>query len=227
MKNQYFRAVKVFDDNSYQILSCIHIKQDIDIWENICEKYLNTNEYAQMAYKDPYGSIYRLDIKEYLRNDFPEVLSLLSKPLNENIDGDNIQIWLGTTHDYRIFDEKFDSEMDFLEYINSEICEMDKNRLITNQILESAGFEKNHDISSDVIKNEYGIDDYVSYRFWTDKIDKNNPIKIDIDNGLTNSDRKWWVHIDNQDGCSIGSAEIDNVYQFNMLMKLFDSKFKL
>ena len=229
--NQYFKTIRIHEDGSYDVLLCSHIIQDANIWLKIYEKYFNTPEYSEIFNKDPYGSMYRLNLKEYLKNDFPDVYSIIKNGLfftdNTNIEDSNIEIWLASSEDYRKVDEKFDNELSFLEYMKSEISEVDKNRLITNNILESAGFEKIYDINYDVIKNEYGIDDYVSYRFYTNNIDDKNPIKIDIDNGLTNSDRKWHVHIDNKDCCSIGSAEVDTVYQFNLFMKLFDSKFRL
>lgn len=109
-----------------------------------------------------------------------------------------------------------------------KICKKNNNRLVTNQILENAGFENITQIfEKRYYKEGYDIDDYTSYVFCTNKIDKKNPIKIYIDNSLTNSGRKWNVHVDNKDCCSIGKAEVDTVYQFNILMKLFDSKLRL
>ena len=232
MKNQYFKAVKVQEDSSYYVLSCIHIKQDTNIWHEIFEKYLNNSEYAEKSYNDPYGSIYHLNIKEYLKTDFPDVYSTMNKSLlltnNISIEDSNIEIWMASSEDYRKVDEKFDNELSFLEYMNSEFSEIDKNRLITNEILENAGFENSaQDFEKEYYQNEFSIDDYVSYRIYTYNIDNKYPIKIDIDNCFTNSNRRWHVHIDNQDCCTIGSAEVDTVWQFNLLMKLFDSKLRL
>ena len=71
---------------------------------------------------------------------------------------------------------------------------------------------------------DYGIKDYKIFRKWTD--DK-HPIKLDINNGWNNRGTKWSLHIDN-DACeTIGYADIDYVWQFNSLMEIFDSEFKL
>ena len=226
MKNQYFKIIKNEDEQ----LSVVHFYKDIDIWAFICHKYLDTIEYAEQSHKDPYGSIYRLDLKEYLKNDFPDEYSILKKTielLENNIEDNNIKIYLGTTYDYRQVNEEFDNEMKFLEYINSEIGEGDKHRIITEDILKDNGFEYNKEESElcrPTYLNQFGIKDYSSYRLWTDE---KNPIKLDIDNGWNNSGRKWSLHIDN-DACeTIGYADIDTVWQFNTLMEVFGSKFRL
>ena len=99
--------------------------------------------------------------------------------------------------------------------------------LITEEFLINAGFEymeQESKLCEEYQKTTYGITDYKSYRKWTN--DK-HPIKLDIDNGWTNSDRKWSVHVDN-DACeTIGYADIDTLEQFNKLMEIFDSKFRL
>ena len=61
------------------------------------------------------------------------------------------------------------------------------------------------------------------------KFDKNpgKVLKLDFDNGLTNSGRSWHLHIDNCDCCSIGSADLNSIEQFNKLMEVFDSNFRL
>ena len=101
------------------------------------------------------------------------------------------------------------------------------NDIITEQILIDNGFEfleHETELLSKYQKEEYGIDDYVMYRLWTED---EHPIKLDVDNGWTNSGRKWSVHIDNNDCETIGYADIDTIEQFNKLMEIFDSKFRL
>jgi hypothetical protein len=99
--------------------------------------------------------------------------------------------------------------------------------LITEDILKDAGFEymeQESKLCEEYQKTTYGITDYKSYRKWTDD---EHPIKLDIDNGWTNSGRKWSVHIDNNACETIGYADIDTLEQFNKLMEIFDSKFRL
>lgn len=98
---------------------------------------------------------------------------------------------------------------------------------ITDTILLNAGFEYlelETNLLSEYEKTNHGIDNYKIFRKWTD--DK-SPLKIDIDNGLNNRGTQWHLHIDNDCCESIGSADIDTIEQFNMLMKVFDSNFKL
>ena len=115
-----------------------------------------------------------------------------------------------------------------MTYINYEmIGALEQGELITEQVLLNAGFEyleHESETLGSVFKQEYGIKDYKMFRKWTD--DK-FPIKLDIDNGWNNSARKWSLHIDNNDCETIGYADIDYKWQFNKLMEVFDSKFKL
>lgn len=102
---------------------------------------------------------------------------------------------------------------------------------ITKEILINSGFEctiyqETHAISK-FMKSEYGIEDFMEFRRWTSDVDKKSPIKLDIDNGCNNSGRKWHLHIDNDHCETIGCADIDTVEQFNKLMEVFDSKFRL
>lgn len=101
---------------------------------------------------------------------------------------------------------------------------------ITKEILFNAGFlDLTKDYEKEYHKEHEGIEDYISLRRWTDDVD-NNPdkyLKLDINNGLSNSGRVWYIHVDNCDCCSIGSAEIDTIEQFNKLMEIFDSNFRL
>lgn len=99
--------------------------------------------------------------------------------------------------------------------------------LITEDILVDNGFEfleHETELLSKYQKDNYGIDYYVMYRLWTDD---ERPIKLDIDNGWNNRGTKWSVHVDNDTCETIGYADIDTIEQFNKLMEIFDSKFRL
>ena len=50
---------------------------------------------------------------------------------------------------------------------------------------------------------------------------------INIDNGYNNRGTGWHLHIDNDMCETIGSADIDTVWEFNTLMQVFKSKFRL
>lgn len=98
---------------------------------------------------------------------------------------------------------------------------------ITEDILIKAGFEYlelETNLLAKYQKETYGIDNYKMFRKWTDDL---NPIKLDIDNGFNNRGSAWHLHIDNDRCDSIGCADIDTVEQFNMLMKIFNSKFRI
>ena len=229
MKNQYFRIIK-YNDDSYDVLSCIHVKQDIDIWHEIYEKYLNTYEYMQMTYKDPYGAIYHYDIKHYLKNYFPNVYDLCKSSLTTNdIEDEEVKIWLATFEEYRKFDKKFDNNLKFIEYINSEISEYDKHREISEDILKEAKFENitNQDVAKYWKNSEYNILDYSEWKLDTIEKDGGNFISLVMMKGVTNNSALWNLHIDNNFYETIGSADISTVWQFNTLMKVFGSKFRL
>ena len=103
-------------------------------------------------------------------------------------------------------------------------------QIISKDILLTAGFKDiTYDYEKQFHKEHDGLDDYITLRRWTDDVDKNSGkvLKLDIDNGLTNSGRAWHLHIDNYDCCSIGSADLNSIEQFNKLMEVFDSNFRL
>jgi hypothetical protein len=170
---------------------------------------------------------YNQDIKSKLLEVYPEFVNC---DKNINFDSIEVHVKMIPQIEYRQHDIKFDNEMTFLEYFNSEKASVHKKTLISKEILENAGFEDiTQDWDAKYHKEQEGLEDYKTYRIWTDKFDKNpgKVLKLDIDNGLTNSGRLWHLHIDNCDCCSIGSADLDNVWQFNMLMEIFGSKFRL
>ena len=224
MKNQYFKAIRYNNQQlDYDFLTCIHIKKDENIWNTILNKYFNNDNNLDMFYTD---------IKKYLLNDYTDIYSIIKiSLLTQNIDisDPNIYICVATSYDYRLIDEKFNNEMKFLESMNLKIEEINKNRKITTDILLEAGFINiTMKEMSDYYKNIYGQDNYSAWRIWTTKDIKDpNCLKLDIDNGPTNSGREWHLHIDNNVCNTIGSGDIDNVWQFNQLMKIFDSKFRL
>ena len=98
---------------------------------------------------------------------------------------------------------------------------------ITTDILEKAGFE---DITTD-FERKYYMEKfniyYIAYRMWT----PDGKLKLNIDNGPTN-DYEWNLHIWTlhiyNDACeSIGNVSISTVEQFNLMMKVFENKFKI
>ena len=92
-----------------------------------------------------------------------------------------------------------------------------KNILITSDILLKNGFETNIFVSSDEFT-------YKSYTLWTK--DK-EPLKIDMVYKHTNNGANWYMHIDNCDCETIGSADIDYIEQFNKMMEIFESNYEL
>ena len=235
MKNEYFRLVKLRsnDKHDFEILSCIKKYDDRDIWLAICDKFIDTMECDEEHYKDPYSSIYCRDLKKMLSVVAPDILDNF-KPylISNNIDlnQEDIAIYLASSNDYAKFDDKFASEMAFVEYINSETAEMDKHRNITEDILIDAGFEyleNESNIYKEYERHIYGIEDYKVFRKCIDDKNSANVIKLNIDNGYNNRGTSWHLHIDN-DACeTIGSADIDTVWEFNTLMQVFKSKFRL
>jgi len=232
--NQYFNIFKTTLEDPGELITTIRVRYETKIWDKILETYLNTPEYAKLSYDDSYGSIYNLNIKSYIKELFPEVYDLIKGlALHDNrinLDDDYFIICLATIVDYRKVNEQFDNELTFLEYINSEKSEMDKNRYITKEILEKVGFEfleNESNLCREAYKENFELccEDYSVYRKWTE--DKPFPIKLDIDNGQNNRGTKWHLHIDNSDCETIGCADINTVWEFNTLMQVFKSKFRL
>lgn len=100
-----------------------------------------------------------------------------------------------------------------------------KYQIITEDLLINAGFE--------YLKRESSIIDfdnpelYYNYKVFRKWTDDDSQIKLDIDNGLNNRGSEWHLHIDNDHCETIGSADINTVYEFNLLMEVFGSKFRL
>lgn len=105
---------------------------------------------------------------------------------------------------------------------------MKDERLITEEILKSIGFE---DVTFEWEKEYWnkalGIDNYCTLRYWTYNEDGSNYVKLDFQKGIVNCDANWGLHIDNNACESIGSADISYVWQFNMMMEILGSKFRI
>ena len=98
-----------------------------------------------------------------------------------------------------------------------------KDNLITDNILEKAGF-----VRSNIQLDRYMQDTYPGYRSY-EKTANSEKYFIDITFGISNIDneKNWNVHIDNCDRMSIGSADISTIRQFNDFMKVFNIDCKL
>lgn len=97
---------------------------------------------------------------------------------------------------------------------------------ITKEILLNNGFKRvyKEELWKNAYKNFYGVDDFFMAELWTED---EFPIKIDMRNKITNNGTEWNMHLDNEDCETIGSADIDYIWQFNKMMEIFNSKFKL
>lgn len=77
---------------------------------------------------------------------------------------------------------------------------------VTEDMLKRIGFEKYEDLP---LKRN-------CYRYW----DKEYRYKLDVDEGYTNSGRKWSVHIDNDVCNTIGSGEFTYVHELQNLTRI-------
>lgn len=76
---------------------------------------------------------------------------------------------------------------------------------VTEDILKRIGFEEHK-----------GICPKTFYRYW----DKEYSYKLDVDEGYTNSGRKWSVHIDNDVCNTIGCGEFTYVHELQNLVRV-------
>ena len=76
---------------------------------------------------------------------------------------------------------------------------------VTVDMLKRIGFEENK-----------GIFPKTFYRYW----DKEYRYKLEVDEGYTNSGRKWSVHIDNDVCNTIGSGEFDYIHELQNLVRV-------
>ena len=175
-------------------------------------------DYADVTtIKGAINSIYGENIKSILINEFPDIALKLSCVLDKGtLEKDDVEVRLMTSYEYRQYNEEYDNQLKFIEYITSEKAQEDKETQITKEMLHEAGFS---DIS------EQTLDNYNAFLKWT--TNDYSPIKIVIDNNENNRGTEWHVHIDNCDCDTIGTADIDSVWEFNTLMQVFESKFRL
>lgn len=87
-----------------------------------------------------------------------------------------------------------------------------ENQKINEEILINSGFKKIQDVILNLLSNNKNI----IYSLNTGKF------SIIINNLSNYPGRDWYVHVDNEDCQSLGSADISTVKQFNMLMELLD-----
>lgn len=76
---------------------------------------------------------------------------------------------------------------------------------VTEDMLKRIGFEEIKDFCP-----------MTFYRYW----DKEYRYKLEVDEGYTNSGRKWSVHIDNDVCSTIGSGEFDYVHELQNLVRI-------
>ena len=98
---------------------------------------------------------------------------------------------------------------------------------ITTDILKHAEFKEITNNYDRDFWNKNGVDRYSEWWKRTDSVDGNNFIIINCKKGVTNNNATWGIHVDNCDDDSIGSADITYTWQFNMLMEILGSKFRL
>lgn len=76
---------------------------------------------------------------------------------------------------------------------------------VTIDILKAIGFEEYEDLP---LEGKF-------YRYW----DKDCKYKLDVRDFWTNSQRKWYVHVDNDVCNTIGSGEFDYVHELQNLTR--------
>lgn len=209
----YFGLYDTANDN--KLLACVRLSNEQDIYKDIVVKFFDTPEFADKFFHDPYGMIYRTDLKKYLEDVAPYVLeNLLCQYVISDgyvkgynpITDDNTEVRLSSEHEYKTFHDGS----------------------ITQELLIDNGFVEVTDEIIEKVALDNGVPEYKIFSFDTRKYDGDkNYLSIQISNGLTNCNRQWYVHIDNSDMETIGSADIDTVEQFNLLMQIFDTKFRL
>lgn len=77
---------------------------------------------------------------------------------------------------------------------------------VTKEILKAIGFEEYEDLP---LEGKF-------YRYW----DKDCKYKLDVRDFWTNSERKWYVHVDNDVCNTIGSGEFDYVHELQNLVRV-------
>ena len=77
---------------------------------------------------------------------------------------------------------------------------------MTKEILKAIGFEEYKDLPLDG----------VFYRYWNNDY----KYKLDVRDFWTNSERKWYVHVDNDVCNTIGSGEFDYLHELQNLVRV-------
>lgn len=82
---------------------------------------------------------------------------------------------------------------------------------VTAELLKKIGFKEEKALVS-------------FYRYW----DKDYKYKLDVDEGYTNSERNWSIHIDNGDCNTIGCGEFTYVHELqNLVSAIAKEEFKI
>lgn len=224
--NYFFEVYEIISEDAEQCLGMKHIRLDSDFKNKIFPQ----DSIFTCEFKDDGGNIFKYgyNIKQELIDKCPDVINELCESFGTEIIGnDNIGICLISSYDYRQYDKQYDNECRFVEYMMSEKLKEDKETLITEELLIDNGFEyleRESNLTKDYQNQLYEKDNYKVFRKWTND---SSPLKLDIDNGVNNRGTEWYLHIDNDHCESIGSADIDNIWEFNTLMEVFGSKFRL
>ena len=225
--NYFFEVYEIISEEAEQCLGMKHIRLDSDFKNKIFPQ----DSTFTCEFKNDDGNIFKYgyNIKQELIDKCPDVINELCESFGTEIIGnDNIGICLISSYDYRQYDKQYDNECRFVEYMMSEKSKEDKETEITEEILTNAGFVQCNDLAKR-IKDGEEISKYIYYRIWTsdDYIDINT-LKLDISKEYTNRlGAHWHLHIDNNTCQTIGSADINTVWEFNTLMEVFGSKFRL
>ena len=82
---------------------------------------------------------------------------------------------------------------------------------VTKEILKKIGFEEHKD---NVLK------EFSYYLYW----EKDDKYKLNVDEYYTNSDRRWYVQIDNNMCRSIGCGEFDYVHELQNLVRVITGR---
>lgn len=117
----------------------------------------------------------------------------------------------------KVFDPEYkDITLDYWDIY--EICEEGVRLGLFSDIFESEWLE-GIEVTKEILKKIGFKEDTALvkfYRYW----DKDYKYKLDIDEGYTNSGRKWSVHIDNGDCNTIGSGEFTYVHELQNLIRI-------
>ena len=222
---EYFELYRILEDGEVEHIDQIRIRNK-NIFQIVYDNFQELQDYVNNAY----CNIYDIELKKYLMNTdigneyIIKHFSAAHKDLNI-IEDNSIEVRKISSLQYRKFDKNYDNQYQITDYIINEKQKEDKKTIINEDILINAGFEylERESIILD-FNNPELHSNYKVFRKWTDD---DSPLKLDIDNGINNRGTEWYLHIDNDHCETIGSADINTVYEFNLLMEVFGSKFRL